>query len=105
MPGRAWGSSAPASTQRQSPRRAAWSRRYSTTGRLQSRSLPPALLQQSSIEFGVLVDGVEAHLDPDRGEFEDSTSLNNLVRPTIARPGVQVDTPSILLDDGILLDR
>jgi hypothetical protein len=66
--------------------------------------LPPVLSQPSSIELGILVNRVEGYLDADRREREGSISLDNLVRPAIARPGVQIDTPSILLNDGILLD-
>jgi hypothetical protein len=64
------------------------------TGRLQTRSLPPALSRPSSIQLGVLVNRIEAYLDPDGGERKGSISLDNLIRPTILRPGVQVDTPS-----------
>ena len=67
--------------------------------------MPPVLSQPSSIELGVLVDGIKAYLVPNRGELEDSISLDYLVRPTITRPGVQVDTPSILHNDGVLPDR
>src|SRR6202040_3379664 len=105
MPAKRWASSAPVSTWRQSLRRAAWSRRYSTIGRLQSRSLRRAVSQPSSIELGILVYRIEAYLDPDGGERKGGISLDNLIRPKIPRPGVQVDTPSILLNDGVLLDR
>jgi hypothetical protein len=67
--------------------------------------LPPALSRPSSIELGVLVNRIEAYLDPDGGERKGGIFLDNLIRPTIPRPGVQVDTPSILLNDGVLLDR
>ena len=105
MPEKGSVSSPPVSTWQQSPTRAGWSPRYSTIGRLQSRSLPPVLSQPSSIELSVFVDGVEADLYPDRREAQDSISLDNLIRPTIARPGVQVDTPSILFNNRVLLDR
>src|ERR1700732_2476542 len=105
MPEKASASSAPVSTWRPSPRRAAWFRPYGTIGRLQSRSSPPALSRPNSIELGILVDRIEADLDPDGGERNGGISLDNLIRPTIPRPGVQVDTPSILLNYDILLDR
>src|ERR1700738_2464605 len=105
MPEKASASSARVSTWRRSPRGAVCSRPYSTTGRLQSRSLPPALSRPSSIQLRVLVNRIEAYLDSDGGERKGGISLDNLIRPTTPRPGVQVDTPSILLDYGILLDR
>jgi hypothetical protein len=56
--------------------------------------LPLALSPPSSIELGVVVDHIEAHLDTDRRELQDSITLDDFVGPTIARARVKIDKGS-----------
>src|SRR5271156_1857997 len=105
MPEKGSASSAPVSTLRQSPRRAAWSPRYSTTGRLQSRRSPPVLSRPSSIQLGVLVNRIEAYLDSNRGKVQDGAALDNLIHPFCSGPCIKIDTALVLLNYRILPDR
>src|SRR6266404_5061870 len=90
---------------RELPRCAAWSRRSGTTAYSRRRNLPLALSPRSSSELGVLVDHIEAHLDADRRELQDSITLDDFVGPTIARARVKIDKALVLLDDRVLPDR
>jgi hypothetical protein len=45
---------------------------------------------------------VEADLDADRREVQDRIPLDDFVGPDLARTGVEVDPPYVLLDDYIL---
>src|SRR6266404_1967125 len=90
---------------RELPRCAAWSRRSGTTAHSRRRNLPLALSPPSSIELGVLVDHIEAHLDADRRELQDGIPLDDFVGPARACPGVEVDPTRVLLDDRVLPDR
>jgi hypothetical protein len=67
--------------------------------------LPHALSPPSSIELGVVVDHIKAHLDIDRRELQDSITLDDFVGPTIARARVKIDKALVLLDDRVLPDR
>src|ERR1700730_1339746 len=105
MPVRVWASLARVSMPRELPRCAAWSRRSGTTAHSLRRNLPLALSRPNSIELGVLVDHIEAHLDTDRREVQDGVALDDFIGPPIARPRVEIDQALVLLDDRVLPDR
>jgi hypothetical protein len=77
MAAKAPASPPPVLTRRGLPRCAGWCRRCSTTMGSPRRSLSLAVSQPNSIEFGVLVNHLEAHLDPDRGEVQDRVALDD----------------------------
>jgi len=73
-------------------------RRYSTTGRLQSRSLPPALSRPNSIELGVFVNIIEAYLDANRGKFEDGAAFDDLIDPFCPGACIKIHTARVLFN-------
>src|SRR5262245_46755835 len=76
---------------RELPRCAAWSRRSGTTAHSLRRNLPLGLSPPTSIELGVLVDHIGAHLDADRRELQDGIPLDDLINPPLARARAEID--------------
>ena len=97
-------------TARIDPARIAEARRHGAViaarpRRSRRRSWRAARWLPSSVEVGILVDRVETDFDADRGQLQDGFALDDLVGPTRARAGVEVDPPLILLDERVLPKR
>src|SRR6266851_1410763 len=105
MAARKSGSSPRASTRRASPRRAIRCPHWRTTAPLRRRRWLPARLPPSRIEFGILVNRVEAQFDPDARQVQRRVARDDFVGPARFGAGIEIDPALILLDDRILSDR